>query len=287
LSHSGLTHKKLAQQVIALMGQFLSPETKQQWWEWLGQEAWLPLHADLLAGLRSSLDNQDLERFWSAWPNWSAQSRQVATTDLLSRNDRTMRFLREAEDNPYLLGDLTFAQRRGLLRHKTESIRNLAAKLLGPDETADDASLTATFQPALLLEADLKNGHRLFMERCATCHRGNGEGFAVGPDLVSVKTSGKHRLLDSILFPNREAQPQFMSYLVSTKGGEDHEGLVSQETGSSIILRQSGGLSVTISRDHVQSFRGTGRSMMPEGLSAGMTVQDMADLLEYIVRLQR
>lgn len=287
LSHSGLTHKKLAQQVIALMGQFLSPETNQQWWEWLEQEAWLPLHADLLAGLRSSLDNQDLERFWSAWPNWSAQSRQVASTHLLSRNDRTLRFLREAEDNPYLLGDLTFAQRRGLLGHKTESIRNLAAKLLGPDETADDALLTATFQPALLLEADLKNGHRLFMERCATCHRGNGEGFAVGPDLVSVKTSGKHRLLDSILFPNREAQPQFMSYLVSTKDGEDHEGLVSQETGSSIILRQSGGLSVTISRDHVQSFRGTGRSMMPEGLSVGMTVQDMADLLEYIVRLQR
>lgn len=287
LSHSGLTNNKLAQQVIALMGQFLSAETKQQWWEWLEQEAWLPLHADLLAGLKSSLENQDLERFWSAWPNWSAQSRQVATTHLLSRNDWVMRFLREAEDNPYLLGDLTFAQRRGLLGHRTESIRSLAEQLLGANESATDESLTATFQPALLLEADLENGHRLFMERCATCHRGNGEGFAVGPDLVSVKTSGKHRILDSILFPNREAQPQFMSYLVSTMDGEEREGLVSQETASSISLRQSGGSNVTIARDKVRSFSGTGRSMMPEGLSAGLDVQDMADLLEFIVRLER
>ena len=287
LSHSGLTHKQLAQQVIALMGQFLSAEIKQQWWEWLEAEAWLPLHADLLAALKSSLDDQDLERFWSAWPHWSAQSRQVATAHLLSKHAWTERFLREAEEKPYMLGDLTFAQRRGLLGHKAASIRSLAGELLTPHESVADGSLTATFLPSLLLEADLENGHRLFMERCATCHRGNGEGFAVGPDLVSVKTSGKHRLLDSILFPNKEAQPQFMSYLVSTKDGEEYEGLVGQETESSITLRQSGGLNVTVSRDNVQIFHGTGRSLMPEGLSAGMNVQDMADLLEFIVRLKR
>jgi putative heme-binding domain-containing protein len=89
---------------------------------------------------------------------------------------------------------------------------------LDSEDNAGDMSVE-DFQEALLLDADLENGQRIFNERCASCHRANGEGFALGPDLISVKTSGKNRILDSILFPNREVQPQYVSYEVETSEG--------------------------------------------------------------------
>lgn len=286
LKNDGSTNQERAEQVIRWLAQVMSPDIKDQFWQWLNQKTWLRLHPALISVLRPVLGDEDLQHFWPAWSGWTTQTRQIATTHLVSKNAWLETFLNTAKEKPFLLGDLTFAQRRRVVSHPRGSIRRLAAELLGVIEPSD-RDLREKYQPALLLEANLENGHRLFMERCATCHRANGEGFEVGPDLVSVKVAGKNRILDSILFPNNEAQPQFMSYKINTKDGEEYEGLIENETASSISLRQSGGGIQPIRRDNIESFQGTGRSMMPEGLAEGMDVQDMADLLEYMVRLQR
>ena len=77
--------------------------------------------------------------------------------------------------------------------------------------------------------------------------------------MVSVKTSGKTRILDSVLYPNREVQPQFMSYEIIPKGEEEGRvGLVANETASTIELLQAGGLTRLFAKDKVSRMDPTG-----------------------------
>ena len=44
----------------------------------------------------------------------------------------------------------------------------------------------------------------------------------------------------------------------------------------------AGGLERSFPRRQVQAMKGLGQSLMPEGLEAALTEQDVADLLEFI-----
>ncbi|MGB1520290.1 MAG: hypothetical protein ACPHDL_09200, partial [Limisphaerales bacterium] len=99
--------------------------------------------------------------------------------------------------------------------------------------------------------------------------------------------SGKTRILDSVLYPNREVQPQFMAYEIIPKGeDEGRVGLVANETASTIELLQAGGLTRLFAKDKVSRMDPTGISLMPEGLLADLSVQQVADLLEFLVRVR-
>ena len=113
-------------------------------------------------------------------------------------------------------------------------------------------------------------------------HRLGGEGFALGPDLVTVKTAGKEKTLVNILDPNREVRPEFVSYVVETKSDDTLLGIVANETATSVTLRQAYGKEDVIPRANIVKMQSQGNSLMPEGLEAGLKPQDLADLLEYI-----
>ena len=118
---------------------------------------------------------------------------------------------------------------------------------------------------------------------CATCHRSGRDGFQIGPDLVSVKNSGKEKLLISILDPNREVAPQYLAYSVETKDGETLLGIVGSESGNSLTLLQSNGKSTPLPRSSIKTIESQRQSLMPEGLEIGLSPQQMADLLEFIL----
>ena len=139
------------------------------------------------------------------------------------------------------------------------------------------------FRPALILNGSVASGQKLYAGRCATCHRLGDEGHALGPDLTSVRSNGKEKILTSILDPNREVAPQFSSYLIETKNGESVVGIIANESVTSVTLRQPNGVETVVARASIASMQGQGRSLMPEGLEEGLSAQDMADLLEFIV----
>jgi len=45
----------------------------------------------------------------------------------------------------------------------------------------------------------------------------------------------------------------------------------------------AGGAETVIARANIASLQGQGRSLMPEGLEEGLQLQDMADLMEFIL----
>ena len=106
--------------------------------------------------------------------------------------------------------------------------------------------------------------------------------FALGPDLTTVRNAGREKLLQNILDPSREVQPNFLVYQIDTADGESIVGVITSDTPAGLVLRQAYGKETTIQRDKIKKMSTDGRSLMPDGLEAGLAPQDIADLLTFI-----
>jgi putative heme-binding domain-containing protein len=133
------------------------------------------------------------------------------------------------------------------------------------------------------LKGDAAKGKVLFKETCASCHKLEGVGEAVGPDLAAIKNRGLESVLTNILDPNREVLPQYYSYLLITDGDVILSGMISVETANTVTIRKTDGMSETVQRVNIASLRSTNLSAMPEGLEDKLDLQAMADLLGYLI----
>jgi putative membrane-bound dehydrogenase-like protein len=216
------------------------------------------------------------------WDSMTPRLRSEAITVLLARPDRVTALLKAVENGTIRATDLTTAQTKFLRVHSDKSVRALAEKVLSAQPAGTRQQVIDSFLPAIDLKGDAAHGKKIYQERCISCHRLGGEGHALGPDLVTVKNSGKEKMLVNILDPNREVRPDYISYVLEAKDGESYIGLVANETATTVTIRQAYGKENIINRSDIKKMQSQGQSLMPEGLEAGLKPQDLADLIEYI-----
>ena len=111
------------------------------------------------------------------------------------------------------------------MRHRDESIRELAATLFGTTISANRREVAAKYAPAVAVAGNAERGRAVFKRVCAKCHRLGGEGTAIGPDITDVRNRPRDALLHDILDPNRKVEPRFMAYSVVTTRGRLFNGL--------------------------------------------------------------
>jgi putative heme-binding domain-containing protein len=58
--------------------------------------------------------------------------------------------------------------------------------------------------------------------------------------------------------------------------------LITRETPTQVTLRLGGGGELSLERRAVRSMRSSGQSLMPEGLLSGLSLEAVADLLEFV-----
>jgi putative membrane-bound dehydrogenase-like protein len=216
------------------------------------------------------------------WDTLTPRLRTEAVAALIARPERARALLDAIQSGAIRASALDTTQAKFLRNHRDPAVRQLAAKVLGAKPSGTRQQVVDSFMPALNLKGDPAHGKKIYEERCISCHRLGGEGQALGPDLVTVKTTGKEKILVNVLDPNREVRPEFVSYLVETKNDESLIGLVVNETSSAVTLRQPYGKEDVINRADIRRMQSQGQSLMPEGLEAGLRPQDLADLIEYI-----
>ncbi|MCP4892037.1 MAG: c-type cytochrome [Planctomycetaceae bacterium] len=143
----------------------------------------------------------------------------------------------------------------------------------------------------LALPGDPKRGREWFFDsqqgQCVSCHRLQGGGRSVGPDLdgIAVKRS-REQLLESLLDPSKTIEPAFQSFAVLTDTGTVVTGLKVAETDSHWTLRQADGKDIHIARETIESSKPQTQSLMPTGLAAEMTAEELADLLAFLQSLK-
>jgi putative heme-binding domain-containing protein len=75
----------------------------------------------------------------------------------------------------------------------------------------------------------------------------------------------------------------FAAYVIETRDGETLSGIIAGESASSVTLRVAGGTETVLPRNRIASLQNQNRSLMPEGLEEGLSMQEMADLLEFVL----
>lgn len=217
-------------------------------------------------------------RFGGLTPRLRASALEL----LLARADRARALLQAIESGEIRPTALDATQVKLLQQHRDRAVRELAARVFAAQTGRARAAVIEQFLPALQLRGDAARGRKIYEERCASCHRAAGEGASLGPDFVTLKTAGREKILSNLIDPNAEVRPEFVGYIVETRDDETLMGLVVNETATSITVRQAYGRETVVPRANILKMTSQGLSLMPEGLEAGLTVQDMADLLAFI-----
>jgi putative membrane-bound dehydrogenase-like protein len=236
-----------------------------------------------LGRFRGTQASSELTRRWGDFP---PRIKSEALSVLLAQPTRAAILLQAIEAGTVRPAELSTAQTKFLRTHRDAKVRNLALKGLGASAPNQRQTVIDEYHPALELAGDAVKGREIYLRRCSSCHRLGGAGFALGPDLVTVKNSGKEKLLVNILDPSREVAPPYIAFQIDTRDGESLIGIIADETTASITVRQPYGKEDVIPLPQVKSMRSQGQSLMPEGLEQGLTRQDFANLLEYISTAQ-
>jgi putative membrane-bound dehydrogenase-like protein len=218
----------------------------------------------------------------AAWPSMSPAIRATATETLLSRSAWLIALLDAVEKGTVKPSDLDPARVQLLMKSPDAAVAARVAKLFGASAPSKRLDVLAKYQKAIELKGDAVKGKAIFKDNCSACHKLEGVGDVVGPDLASIKNRGTEAVLTNILDPNREVLPQYYTYLLTTDTETIISGMIAAETANTVTIRKADGRSETVQRVNILSLKSTGLSAMPEGMEAKIDLQAMADLLAYL-----
>lgn len=217
-----------------------------------------------------------------AWKALSPQTRLTALDELLGREPWAFALVQQLESGALSSTSLDAARRGRLLRHSSQRVKGAAGKALRNEGSPTRAKQVEAFKPALALQGDAAKGAAVFAKVCVACHVLGGMGNDIGPNLQSVAQHPSEKLLVSIVDPNASIEPGFTSYTAHLANGEEIFGIIAAETANSLIIKQSNGQTRALLRSEIASLQSGEISLMPEGLDAGLTVSDMADLIQFL-----
>ncbi len=139
----------------------------------------------------------------------------------------------------------------------------------------------------LLENGDPKAGRRLFAAlRCFDCHRFQGEGGGVGPDLTTVvRRFNTQDLLEAIIEPDKVISDQFAASMIQTTEGQVITGrVVNLQTDTLLVLTDmlKPSQHKRIPQEEIETIRPARTSMMPSGLLDSCSEKEIADLVAFL-----
>jgi len=215
----------------------------------------------------------------AGWSRYTPARRDAVLGALLGIPFHVKGVLAAVEAKRLPASAFTGVRRRQVLAAKDPAVKALAERLLTVS-ARPEALAEAT--KALALTPMPANGRVVFNAVCATCHRLDREGYAVGPDLFDVRRQTKENILFHIVNPDAEIAPAFTAYLAEAKDGRVLSGILVGDTPTSITLRGPLGVEASLLRSDLAKLESLPSSLMPTGLEAGLTQQQLADLIAYL-----
>ena len=207
----------------------------------------------------------------------------AAFDEILKRPAVALVFLGELDEGriaPETISPANFAR---LLNHPDKKVSTRAKELTGKLQPGgkDKAEIISEFVPEVTKPGDIENGKIMFTAACATCHRFGDEGkLEVGPTLNGMGSHSAAELLVHIIDPNREVDPSYWQWNITTRKGETLAGVITTENRTGLTLRNQGG-DTEIRKEDIASRVNTQRSLMPEGLD-GLGTEVIRDIIAYM-----
>jgi putative membrane-bound dehydrogenase-like protein len=158
--------------------------------------------------------------------------------------------------------------------------------------TAAKTISVADFTAAAMKEpGDIDRGRRLFMDAkaaaCVKCHKVGKEGGDVGPDLSGVGAKyNRLQIAESVLDPSKQILDGYVMTVIETKAGLAIQGIVRTDQGEEVTLVDADGKKIVVKKADIESREKSKKSIMPDGLHIGMTINEFADLVSFLESLK-
>jgi len=220
----------------------------------------------------------------SRWQRTSPAAREQVIGLLLGREEWTDALLDAVKKGTVQPQEVSLTDRQRLSESPSEPIRKLAAATFPPAAAGSSARADALrqYESVASLVGNAAGGVEVFSKNCATCHALGGLGHDVGPDLAALAGKDADYFVKNIIDPNAIIEPRFVNYTVILKDKRVTAGVIKSETATNLVLAVGAGVTETVARGDVADIRASKVSMMPEGLEAAITPQQMADLVAYL-----
>ncbi|MBC8156378.1 MAG: c-type cytochrome, partial [Bacteroidetes bacterium] len=136
------------------------------------------------------------------------------------------------------------------------------------------------------MEPNEGHGKAVFTTYCAPCHKHNGQGAEIGPDLSTIhKKFDRPTLLDAIINPSASLVFGYEPWLITTKKGESIYGFLVSD-GVTVVIKDAGGQQHAIKKEQIASRKQLTTSLMPDPTAMGLKETDLSDLLGYLMSIE-
>ncbi len=143
-------------------------------------------------------------------------------------------------------------------------------------------SIQERFRKMARLKRGRIQGHQIFSQNCSQCHRFQGEGTAVGPDLDALTDRSGLSLLEAILNPSSAIEEAYRTHTLTLIDGMELTVLIQKESDHEMIVTTTTGETVAYAKAQIQSMVPESRSLMPDGWGEAFSDQNIADLIGYL-----
>jgi putative membrane-bound dehydrogenase-like protein len=168
-------------------------------------------------------------------------------------------------------------------------ISERAAKHFPPPQAAGGQALPPIAE-LVKLKGDIEKGRAIYAKAestCTLCHRIGDIGADFGPGLAEIGSKlGKDVLYESILNPNAGVSMGFETWSITLKNGQAAMGIVRSETNDQLVLALPGGVANTFDKRQIDKREKLATTMMPTGLQALFSKEDLVNLVEYLSSLK-
>ena len=145
----------------------------------------------------------------------------------------------------------------------------------------------ATPAPSGPPRGNAQNGERIFRTTCAGCHRVNGVGGRLGPDLSRV---GSARARDAIVFQIRRGREElragFEPVTITPQNGDPIRGVKKNEDLFSVQIMDTSERIQGYEKDKMKAVQNGTKSMMPAFGPERLNDSDLDDLVRYLQTLR-
>jgi len=128
-----------------------------------------------------------------------------------------------------------------------------------------------------------RSGRAIYDKVCAQCHTLFDAGGKVGPDITGSNRNDLDYILQNIIDPNAVIPNDYRASTIETKDGRSITGIVKQQDDKSVTVATQTE-TLVLPRNEIQAQQQSELSMMPEGLLASLTDQEVRDLIYYLGR---
>jgi putative heme-binding domain-containing protein len=180
---------------------------------------------------------------------------------------------------------------RRALKNYPDEVRAQASALLKrlDVDTEKQKARLAELEP-LLGGGDVARGREVFFGKkaaCSACHAIQSQGGRVGPDLSKIASIRTGRdLLEAVVFPSASFARGYEPFLLRTKDGTILDGLIARETADAIVLFTADRTEKRVPRSSIDVLQMGRTSIMPQGLDAALSRDELRDLMAYLLSLK-